>query len=383
MANPNFIATYSSDEVYFGQNELLCITDVVNEKANLNHTHEGVYATEGHSHSGYASQSDLDLLEDVVATKANATHTHSGYASSSHTHSEYATQTALDTISDEVDSKADAVHTHIEYASISHEHTEYALSSHSHSGYAPSSHEHEEYATTISLNNLSTTVSGKANVSHTHNDIYYTETEIDTKLAGKANASHTHTDVYDANGAAANALTSANAYTDTAVANLLNNSSSAVDSIYELRDAMEENADAIEALETIAASKASATDLTSHTENTAIHVTSAEKSAWNAKSNFSGSYNDLTNKPTIPSISGLATETYVNSAVSAKANTSHTHTIANITNLQTTLDGKASSSHNHSGVYANVSHTHTASAIGAVAIGDVATVSEVETYLAI
>jgi hypothetical protein len=30
---------------------------------------------------------------------------------------------------------------------------------------------------------------------------------------------------------------------------------------------------------------------------------------------FSGSYNDLTNKPTIPSISGLATETYVNNAV--------------------------------------------------------------------
>lgn len=30
-------------------------------------------------------------------------------------------------------------------------------------------------------------------------------------------------------------------------------------------------------------------------------VTDTEKSAWNAKSNFSGSYNDLTNKPTIPS----------------------------------------------------------------------------------
>ena len=30
-------------------------------------------------------------------------------------------------------------------------------------------------------------------------------------------------------------------------------------------------------------------------------VTDAEKTAWSAKSNFSGSYNDLTNKPTIPS----------------------------------------------------------------------------------
>ena len=31
-------------------------------------------------------------------------------------------------------------------------------------------------------------------------------------------------------------------------------------------------------------------------------VTDAEKSTWNAKSNFSGNYNDLTNKPTIPTV---------------------------------------------------------------------------------
>lgn len=34
-----------------------------------------------------------------------------------------------------------------------------------------------------------------------------------------------------------------------------------------------------------------------------------------AKSDFSGDYNDLSNKPTIPSIDGLATESYVNTAV--------------------------------------------------------------------
>lgn len=44
---------------------------------------------------------------------------------------------------------------------------------------------------------------------------------------------------------------------------------------------------------------------------------------------------------------------------------------------------KASSSHNHNGVYANASHSHTASAVGAVATTDVATVSEVESYLGI
>ena len=36
--------------------------------------------------------------------------------------------------------------------------------------------------------------------------------------------------------------------------------------------------------------------VTAHTANTTVHVTSAEKATWNAKSDFSGSYNDLTNK---------------------------------------------------------------------------------------
>ena len=58
------------------------------------------------------------------------------------------------------------------------------------------------------------------------------------------------------------------------------------------------------------------TTLASLTEDTTHRVvTDAEKAAWNAKSSFSGNYNDLTNKPTIPSIDGLASETYVNNAV--------------------------------------------------------------------
>ena len=37
-----------------------------------------------------------------------------------------------------------------------------------------------------------------------------------------------------------------------------------------------------------------------HTIDNAVHVTSGEKATWNAKSNFSGNYDDLTGKPTIP-----------------------------------------------------------------------------------
>lgn len=71
----------------------------------------------------------------------------------------------------------------------------------------------------------------------------------------------------DVSGAAADALEDANAYTDSQVALLLNNSSAAVDSVMELAAVMETNSDAIEALEQIAASKAASADLNAHTTN--------------------------------------------------------------------------------------------------------------------
>lgn len=44
-------------------------------------------------------------------------------------------------------------------------------------------------------------------------------------------------------------------------------------------------------------------------------VSDQEKTSWNSKSEFSGDYNDLINKPTIPSISGLVTEGYVDEKI--------------------------------------------------------------------
>lgn len=43
------------------------------------------------------------------------------------------------------------------------------------------------------ITNLQSKLDGKANSVHTHDDRYYTETEIEKKLNGKANSSHTHT----------------------------------------------------------------------------------------------------------------------------------------------------------------------------------------------
>ncbi len=67
-------------------------------------------------------------------------------------------------------------------------------------------------------------------------------------------------------------------------------------------------------------------------------VTDAEKTTWNAKSNFSGNYNDLTNKPTIPSINGLATETYVDNAVANKEFILNSTTEGSIKKFRVTVD---------------------------------------------
>jgi hypothetical protein len=62
--------------------------------------------------------------------------------------------------------------------------------------------------------------------------------------------------------------------------------------------------------------KADRTELHNHSNKTVLDtITEQIVSEWNNKSEFSGDYDDLTNKPNIPSIEGLASEDYVNTYV--------------------------------------------------------------------
>lgn len=87
MANPNFVANYSTNEIFRNEDTDRCLTDDLDTiesdiadleigKADSDHTHSE-YAAADHTHTGFASES----------------HTHTGYAATSHTHSEYAGET--------------------------------------------------------------------------------------------------------------------------------------------------------------------------------------------------------------------------------------------------------------------------------------------------
>lgn len=98
--------------------------------ATADHNHDSDYADIAHAHTQYAesththAQSDVTGLASALNEKANATHTHaqsditgltsalSGKASTSHTHNEYALASDFVTLSDTVDGKANTSHTH-------------------------------------------------------------------------------------------------------------------------------------------------------------------------------------------------------------------------------------------------------------------------------
>ena len=136
----------------------------------------------------------------------------------------------------------------------------------------------------------------------------------------------------DVAGAAATALADAKSYTDSEVARLVNTAPETMDTIGELAEAMENNKTVVEALNSAIGTKANQSDLTTHTGNTSNpHNVTAEQVGLgnvgnfkavstvanqgltdeekaNARANigagassFSGDYNDLSNKPTIPS----------------------------------------------------------------------------------
>lgn len=122
------------------------------------------------------------------------------------------------------------------------------------------------------VDGLQDALDAKANTTHTHNDLYYTESEVDTKLSGKADSGHVH-DNYETKTDASAKLTEAKEYAaqyaDGIKDDLLNGAGEAYDTLKELGDLINDNTGAIDALETVAASKADSDHTHDNYETTA------------------------------------------------------------------------------------------------------------------
>ena len=86
----------------------------------------------------------------------------------------------------------------------------------------------------------------------------------------------------DPTGSAAGALSSAKTYTDGKISDLINGAPETLDTLKEVADAIKANETVVDALNDAIGTKANASDLTAHTGNATIHVTSENKTQWNS-----------------------------------------------------------------------------------------------------
>ena len=181
--------------------------------------------------------------------------------------------------------------------------------------------------------------------------LVYMKTEVDTKLSSKANTNHTHDiaslpDETDMLGHMENDFytalnTKANKTTATTSAN----------GLMSKEDKSKLNGIATEANKTIVDSSLSSSS-TNPVQNKVVNNALNKK----ANSSHSHSISNITNlQSTLDSKSDTGhnhderyyTETEMNTKLNGKANSSHSHSISNITNLQSALDGKSDIGHIH------------------------------------
>lgn len=257
---------------------------------------------------GQNSGLDADMLDGHDTTYFATATQLAGKADAAHTHSQYATNDDVEALETEVADKANSTHSHAQ----------------------------------SDITGLATALGNKANASHTHEtgDI----TGLDTALSGKAAASHTHSldDVSETtakkimtadertklSGIAAGAnktvvdtamsSTSTNPVQNKAVNSALGNK---VDKV--TGKGLSTNDYTTDEKTKLAGIAAGANKYTHPTSHPASMITGLADVA------TTGSYNDLSNKPT------------------TMTPTAHTHAQSDVTGLATALSGKANTGHTH------------------------------------
>ena len=193
-------------------------------------------------------------------------------------------------------------------------------------GAAASSHTH----TIANITNLQDTLDGKASSSHTHT--ITNVTGLQAVLDGKAASSHTHGDAD---------ITSVNASKITGTISIDHLPQGALDRLVRVDDDAARFKLTTENVQLGDTVKVKSSGLMYYVVDESKLGEEAGYEPYTAGSATSVPWSGVTGKPS----------TFTPSA--------HTHTIANVTGLQTALDGKAASGHNHDTVYSKLNHTHT------------------------
>ena len=191
-----------------------------------------------------ATVNELNIMDGVTATTAEINHL-SGVKSD---------------IQDQLDNKSNEGHHH-NGSYYTKTEVDTKLGQKSNEGH----HHNGSYYTKTEVN---TKLGQKSDEGHNHNTVYYTKTEVNTALKKKSDEGHNHDNDYDAKGAAQTALTTANLYTDTAVANLVDSAPGTLDTLNELATALGQDENLATTLTEMIANKAGLEEMKVHTENT-------------------------------------------------------------------------------------------------------------------
>lgn len=299
----------------------------------------------------------------AVSTKANVSHTHTianvtnlqstldGKASSTHTHTA-ATQSTSGFMSKTDKAKLDGIEEGAQVNTVT------GVKGNSESSYRTGNINITK--ANIGLGNVDNTADSTKNV------LYATSAGSATK-ATKDSSNNTITSTYETKADATTKLDTAKNYTDTAIANLVDSAPDTLNTLNELAAALKDDASIVEVLEDSIATKANASDLTSHTSNTTVHITSSERSNWDTAYEHSQATHARTDATKVADsttngnilINGTETNVYtlpsagsalggvksggdvtISSGVITVKDDSHNHTIANVDNLQASLDAK-------------------------------------------
>lgn len=175
-------------------------------------------------------------------------------------------------------------------------------------------------------------------------------TKLEVGLGNVDNTSDTNKPVSTAQQTAIDtAYANANKYTDKKVADLIGSAPETMDTLEEVAAAIQENKNVEKALNEAIGKKANQTELDTHTGNSTIHITTSERTKWNAAKTHADSIHARTDATKVEKsttngnikINGTETTVYTHPS---------SHSIAEVSGLQTALDGKGTYSKPSGGI---------------------------------